>query len=77
MQLSPMHLANEYRMCAAEMIKLASRQADCTYKGRLLRMAEAWLDLADRAAKNVKRRRATVEHPLVRKVLGPDELRAK
>lgn len=74
-QLSPIHLENEYRGYAAETIKLASSQEDRTYKDRLLRMAEAWLNLADRAAKNVKKRRVIVE--LVRQVLGPDEVRAE
>jgi hypothetical protein len=78
MRLNSIYLEDEYRTCAAEAIKLASKQADRTYKGRLLRIAEAWLDLADRAAKNVKKRRVTraaVEHPLVQQVLGPDQAR--
>ena len=72
-----MRLESEYREYAAESIKLASKQPNKAEKGRLLRMAEAWLSLADRAAKSVKKRRATVEHPLVEQVLGPDEPRAE
>jgi hypothetical protein len=40
---------DEYRKNAAETVGLASRAATTQDKGRLLAMAEAWLDLADRA----------------------------
>lgn len=36
-------------------------------------MAEPWLDMADRVAKRIKKPRATVDHPLVEQVLGPDQ----
>jgi hypothetical protein len=39
---------DEYRKNAAETVGLASRAATTQDKGRLLAMAEAWLDLADR-----------------------------
>jgi hypothetical protein len=39
----------EYRKNAAETVRMASRAATTVDKGRLLAMAEAWLDLADRA----------------------------
>jgi len=35
-------------------------------------MAEAWLDLADRIAGPLEKRRVTVDHPLVEQALGPD-----
>jgi hypothetical protein len=68
-----MSLEDEYRKHAAESFKLASKQSDSADKNRLLVMAEAWLDLADRIAERIKKWRATVDHPLVEKVLGPDE----
>ena len=40
---------DEYRKNAAETVRMASRAATNEDKGRLLAMAEAWLDLADRA----------------------------
>jgi hypothetical protein len=40
---------DEYRKNAAESVRMASRAATNEDKGRLLAMAEAWLDLADRA----------------------------
>jgi hypothetical protein len=40
---------DEYRKNAAETVGLASRASTTQDKGRLLAMAEAWLDLADRA----------------------------
>jgi hypothetical protein len=40
---------DEYRKNAAETVRMASRAANTHDKGRLLAMAEAWLDLADRA----------------------------
>jgi hypothetical protein len=40
---------DDYRRYAAETIDLASRANSTSDKGRLLAMAEAWLDLGDRA----------------------------
>jgi hypothetical protein len=72
-----MSLKNEYRKYAAYSLDLASKQPDSADKSRLLSMTEAWLDLADRIAQRVKKRRATIDHPLVVKVLGPDQPRAE
>jgi hypothetical protein len=44
-----------YRKYAANSFDLASRQSDSADQSRLLSMAEAWLDLADRVAKRNKR----------------------
>jgi hypothetical protein len=41
---------DEYRSFAAVCLDLAKATADRTDKTRLLLMAEAWLDLADRTA---------------------------
>lgn len=67
-----MGMEEEYRKHAADSLDLASRQVTAADKSRLLLMAEAWLDMADRIAKRLKRR-ATVDHPLVEKALGPDQ----
>ena len=65
----------EYRRLAAASFDLAKRAAILTDKTRLLIVAEAWLDLADR----VKRRtaNAVAEHPLVTKALGSGEAEAR
>jgi hypothetical protein len=52
---------DEYRKNAAETVGLASRAATTQDKGRLLAMAEAWLDLANRA-----HRAASHQSPKVR-----------
>jgi hypothetical protein len=72
-----MSLEDQYRRHAADSLDLASRQSSSADKSRLLLMAEAWLDLADRIAKRLKKRAATVEHPLVEQVLGPDQPNAE
>jgi hypothetical protein len=45
---NPMSKQDDYRAYAAELLDLASRAASTSDKGRLLAVAEAWLDLADR-----------------------------
>jgi hypothetical protein len=51
-------------------MRLARRASSCEDRGRLLRLAEAWLDLADRAHGVAKRlRRPTLLHPLIQKKL--------
>jgi hypothetical protein len=47
----PMSNVTEYRPSAASLLDLAQRTNSPADKNRLLVMAEAWLDLADRAAK--------------------------
>ena len=49
----------EYRRSAASLLDLAQRTNSPVDKNRLLVMVEAWLDLADRAAK------PNADHPLV------------
>jgi hypothetical protein len=68
----------EYRRNAARTIDLASRAGTCDDKGRLLRMAEKWLDLADRTRRNARAPAGRIrEHPLVRFALGSDPIRAE
>jgi hypothetical protein len=63
---------DEYRSFAAACLDLAKATANRIDKTRLLIMAEAWLDLADRAAALIESPlRRFVEHPLVRRALGP------
>jgi hypothetical protein len=58
---------DDYRNNAAEMIQLARRASSSADKRRLLNMAEAWLDLADRSHNALRRlRKPSVLHPLVR-----------
>jgi hypothetical protein len=57
----------EYRRLAAECLDLSKRSAALTDRTRLLLIAEAWLELADRVARkggNAKRRNdGSPEHP--------------
>jgi hypothetical protein len=63
----------EYRRNAAETVQLAQRAPTVADKSRLLALAEAWLDLADRARQVASRRirRPANVHPLVREKLDP------
>jgi hypothetical protein len=60
---NPMRSVDEYRRSAASM--LDQRADSVADKNRLLVMAEAWLDLAARAAKPT-----AADHPPVRATLG-------
>ena len=62
---------DDYRSRAAESLKRALCVRSIADKGRLLAMAEAWLELADRARKVANpRMRAIADHPLVLSKLG-------
>lgn len=66
-----MNREEDYRRSAAESVGLAHRAAATEDKSRLLAMAEAWLDLADRAHRMTMRPVRTVrEHPLLTAKLG-------
>jgi len=57
---------DDYRRNAAESIQLAQSATSTADKGRLLKLAEAWLDLADRARHMTRRLRMAGDvHPLV------------
>ncbi len=70
---------SEYRRWAAASLDLAKRAAMLADKTRLVVIAEAWLELANRISR--ARRRAarttiddpTGEHPLVRSAFGSDQ----
>jgi hypothetical protein len=67
---------DDYRRYAAETVDLASRANSTSDKGRLLAMAEACLDLADRAHRLV-RCRQTEGTPLLTSKLGNDRHEAE
>jgi hypothetical protein len=48
---------DDYRRNAGELIRLAQSASTSADKGRLLALAEAWIDLADRAKTLAKRYR--------------------
>lgn len=54
---SPIRSEDEYRKYAAASLSLASKQSKSADKSSLLRVAEAWLDLADRIAERAEYRR--------------------
>jgi hypothetical protein len=61
---------DDYRRSAAETIQLAHLASSSADKGRLLKLAEAWLDLADRARRTSRNlRRPASLHPLIREKL--------
>ena len=61
---------DEYRQFALHCLELANTAARAD-RAHLLRMAEAWLDLADRATRRPRREAiAPGDHPLVRRTLG-------
>jgi hypothetical protein len=57
---------DEYRRHAANTLELAQRANSPSDKARLLVMADAWLDLADRASKVARRQVPKAVHPLLR-----------
>jgi hypothetical protein len=61
---------DDYRKNAAMTVELANRASTTRDKGRLLNLAERWLDLADRAHFIARRfGPATREHPSVKATL--------
>jgi hypothetical protein len=61
---------DDYRGNAAESIELAHRASTSRDRGRLLGLAEKWIDLADRAQRLARQARGIREHPLVKKRFG-------
>jgi hypothetical protein len=56
---------DDYRTNAAASLYRALRATSIADKSRLLRMAEAWLELAERAHKVAEPMRDMADHPLV------------
>ncbi len=64
----------QYRGFAASCIDLAKSSPTPAEKTRLLAMAEAWLNLADRVVQAAKHPVCQIaDHPLVRKTLGAEQ----
>jgi hypothetical protein len=62
--------SNEYRAFAAHCLTFAKSAPNTADRTRLLTMAEAWFDLADRRTRVVKRPAAEIaDDPLVLKTL--------
>jgi hypothetical protein len=59
---------NDYRQHAADALQLAQQTSSTSDKRRLLRLAEAWLDLADRARKVAKNLRGPTQPPVQQKI---------
>jgi hypothetical protein len=72
-----MSLEFEYRRLAAACLELAKRAAVLADKTRLLLIAEAWLSLADRVARNhgkaEQENLAPAEPPRISSAFGPSE----
>ena len=58
----------DYRRHAADTLDLAQRATSISDKARLLMMADAWLDLAERAHRLARRQATKIRelHPLLR-----------
>ena len=64
----------EYRADAANSIELANSASSMSDKGRLLELAEKWLNLADRAHRlRCRFAPARWQHPLLRSKLGDEK----
>jgi hypothetical protein len=68
---NPVTREDDYRKFAAQTLELAGRASNLKDKTHLLAMAEAWLNLADKIARLVKRPKVSIgDHPAVRQRLG-------
>jgi len=68
---NPVTREDDYRRFAAQALDLACRTSNLKDKSHLLAMTEAWLNLADKIARLVKRPKASIgEHPAVSARLG-------
>jgi hypothetical protein len=73
-----MTLEDDYRKYAAKTVELANRAPTTRDKGRLLNLAERWLDLADHAHVIARRFSLTMrEHPSVKAMLGKEQSEIK
>ena len=62
----------DYRRNAAETVELANKVPTAADIGRLLRLAERWLDLADMVGRQRRSPRTVNDHPLVEERLSGD-----
>ena len=71
--MSNMSKKDEYRRLAAAFLDSAAHSHDIDAKTRLVVMAVAWLDLADRTAQTTEPQASGIgDHPLVRRLLSDD-----
>ena len=69
--MNPVIKQDEYRQFALLCLELANTAASLADRAHLLTMAEAWLDLAERATRQPPRHAVSPgDHPLVRRTLG-------
>jgi hypothetical protein len=62
---------DDYLQNAAESVRLAQHASYPSDKTRLVKLAEGWVSLADKAHEDAQRpRRPTILHPLVQKKMG-------
>jgi hypothetical protein len=68
---NPVTREDDYRRFAAQTLDLACRTSNLKDKRHLLAMTEAWLNLADKIARLVKRPKVSIgEHPAISERLG-------
>jgi hypothetical protein len=67
-----MSIEDNYRHNADELVQLANKASKIADKRTLLRLAEQWLDLADRA-RDIAKRHAQHNRPLVARTVGSDQ----
>ncbi len=64
---------DDYLDRAAETVRLAQHASSSSDKSRLLKLAEGWFDLAEKAHNSDRRGRPVVLHPLIAKKMNlPD-----
>jgi len=72
-----MSKCDDYKRFAASSLELAHKTENPTDKARMLGMAEAWLDLADRLSRLLNRRTRTArEDPAIRATFGGKPIEA-
>jgi hypothetical protein len=56
---------DDYLYSATEIVRLAQHASSSSDKSRLLKLAEGWVDLAEKAHNSDRRREPVILHPLV------------
>ena len=70
-QLKHVTKEDDYLYNAKDAVRLAQHAPSLSEKTRLIKLAEGWVELADKAHEDTRRpRRPTILHPLVQKKLG-------
>jgi hypothetical protein len=70
-QLTRVTKEDDYLDKAAQSLRLAQHASSSSDKTRLVKLAEGWVELANKAHEDNQRpRRPTILHPLVQKKLG-------